>query len=136
MIQTREPTALYLAQSLQAGPAAASHSLPPLVTSECLVGRLLRPTPLPANRNAVVTMLIESEKCVQLTTRVPETDALVRTVRPLQNCQRAEAALSPHFPELARLGANSSGLDAVSGAAHTALAIMLLRQAVIYLLAG
>ena len=44
--------------------------------------------------------------------------------------QRAEASLATHFPELRRLGANSSGLDSVSGAAHTTLAIMLLRQCV------
>ena len=71
----------------------------------------------------------------QLTSRIPETDSLVRSVRPLTHCQRAEASLASQFPELRKLGANSSGLDAVSGAAHTALAIMLMRQAVIYLLA-
>lgn len=38
-----------------------------------------------------------------------------------------------HFPQ-EHLGANSGGLSAVSGAAHTMLAILLVRQAVLCLL--
>ena len=105
---------------------------------ECLLGRLLRPTPLLANRNAVLSSAPEGDEAnasLELTTRLAETDVLERKARHLRMCQRAEASLAGHFPELAQLGANSSGLDAVSGAAHTALAIMLLRQAVLYLLA-
>ena len=55
--------------------------------------------------------------------------------RHLAHCQRAEAAQVAHFPELRHLGTHSSGLGAVSGAAHTTLAIMFVRQAVLHLLA-
>eukprot|EP00965_Chrysotila_dentata_P158548 5236879-Pleurochrysis_carterae.AAC.1 len=66
--------------------------------------------------------------------RVPETDVLLTLERALGSCRRAEASLTPHFPELRHLGANSSGLSAVSGAAHMMLAILLARQAILCLL--
>ena len=70
----------------------------PLVPEECPVGRLLRPTPLPANRNCVVSFVNESESLVQLSLRVPETDVMLRTARSLAHCQRAEASLAAQFP--------------------------------------
>ena len=124
-----------LSRRLSRANAADGSPLPPLVMEEVLVGRLLRPTPLAANRNAVVSLVVEGADTVGLISRLPETDALEKKTRQLRHCQRAEASLAAHFPELKQLGANSSGLDAVSGAAHTSLAIMLLRQAVVYLLA-
>ena len=114
---------------------AADEPMPPLRPEEVLVGRLLRPTPLAANRNAVVASMAEGLEMVRLITRAAETDGLEVRDRHLRHCQRAEASLAAIFPELRQLGANSSGLNAVSGAAHTALAIMLLRQALVYLLA-
>ena len=114
---------------------ASTTALHPLEPRDCLPGRLLRPTPLPANLNCVVGRFDDATLFVELLTRLSETDVLVPTARALTHCQRAEASLATQFPELRRLGANSSGLDAVAGMAHTALAIMLLRQAVVYLLA-
>ena len=114
---------------------SAASKLKDLEPEECLVGKLLRPVPLPHNKNHVVTYLNEAERFVQLSARNPETDAMVRYARALSHCQQAEASLAAMFPELRNLGANSSGLNAVSGSAHTALSIILMREAVIYLLA-
>ena len=108
--------------------------MPPLAIEECLAGRLLRPTPLTANRNCVLAA-VDADGLSRLSSRAPETDAMQTTSRHLAQCQRAEAALVAHFPELRHLGANSSGLSSVSGTAHSTLAIMLLRQSVLYLLA-
>lgn len=55
-------------------------------------------------------------------------------LRRMVSCQRAETSLTAYLPELEHLGANSSGLNAVSGAAHTMLAILLVRQSVLCLL--
>ena len=44
-------------------------------------------------------------------------------VRAMESCQRPEASLAAHFPELRKLGANSSGLSAVSGSAVVAATV-------------
>ena len=100
---------------------------------DCLAGRLFRPVPLPANRNCVVEAAALGA-AVKLLARAPETDALVAYHRQLTQCARAESSLAAHFPEVRQLGANSGGLGVISGAAHTALAILQLRQAVLSLL--
>ena len=48
-----------LSRRLSRERAADGPPLPPLVAAEVLVGRLLRPTPLAANRNAVVASTVE-----------------------------------------------------------------------------
>jgi len=110
-------------------------AMPPLAVEDCLPGRLMRPTPLAANRNCVLNSVDLDNTGNILSMRVPESDVMHVVLRPMTQCQRAEASLINHFPELRHLGANSSGLGAVSGAAHTTLGIMLARQAVLYLLA-
>jgi hypothetical protein len=106
-----------------------------LQPADCLVGRLVRPVPLTANRNCVICGKLQwDEERVLLYTRHPETDTLQTLRRRVAQCQRAEASLVPFLPELEHLGADSSGLSAVSGAAHTMFAILLLGQAALYLL--
>ena len=108
--------------------------MPPLSLDFCLPGRLLRPVPLAANRNCVVHSA-DRQGRILLASRHLETDVLSTAVRPIESCQRPEAGLASHFSELRQLGANSSGLSAVSGAAHTTLAVLLLRQVMLFLLA-
>lgn len=112
-----------------------SFSMPPLTPEDCLAGRLLRPTPLAANRNCVLNGFDPECSEALLAMRVPETDAMTVVARPLSQCQRAEASLLDYFPELRHLGAGSSGLGAIAGAAHTTLGIMFVRQTVLSLLA-
>ena len=96
--------------------AALPISMPPLSLDFCLPGRLLRPVPLAANRNCVVHSA-DRQGRVLVASRHLETDVMSTAVRPMESCQRPEAGLAAHFSELRQLGANSSGLSAVSGAA-------------------
>lgn len=66
--------------------------MPPLTVEECLAGRLIRPTPLAANRNCVLASA-DGEGLAQLCTRQPETDVMHVANRHLTQCQRAEVIM-------------------------------------------